>query len=74
MKYAIYPGWIISRTDGERHFIGYAELIRLYMLSARDCFNAQRPEAMKGRDSSQIKEIFPRYDGHYPLCKKQQEE
>jgi hypothetical protein len=37
MKYAICPGWITSRNDGNRHFIGFANLVKLYGVDLAEC-------------------------------------
>jgi hypothetical protein len=36
-KYVIYPGYITSSNDGDRHFISYTRLVRLYGLRLGEC-------------------------------------
>lgn len=37
VRYAICPGWVTSKEDGDRHFIGSAELMRLYGVKPAEC-------------------------------------
>lgn len=63
-KYALHPGNIVSRFDGDIHYIGVAALARLYEL---------RPdEYIVWTDSARLKyfwedviHLFPREDGNY---------
>lgn len=34
----IHPGWTISVSDGDRHYIGFAQLVNLYRLDPRTCY------------------------------------
>lgn len=45
MRNVLVPGWIISSTDGDKHWIGYGKLIQLYGLNPRECerWNPFRP-------------------------------
>ena len=44
-KYAVHPGWVFSK-DGDKHWIGFHTLIRLYGLRADEClvWDDDRPE------------------------------
>jgi hypothetical protein len=63
-KYMIHAGTIISATDGDEHYIGYNQLIQLYMLDPKECFPA--PERIFGGAKDNFIHVFPRHDGHYP--------
>ena len=36
-KYLICPGWVTSKTDGQRHHVGHRTLIMLYGVDPREC-------------------------------------
>jgi hypothetical protein len=63
IKYAVFPGTIESRHDGQEHFISYNRLIELYKLDPRECIDASKP----GVRTDGLQPIRPRYDGRYPL-------
>lgn len=37
LKYVICPGTVISKTDGQRHYVGAMQLMRLYGVDQREC-------------------------------------
>jgi hypothetical protein len=62
MKYALHPGWITSKTDGDQHYIGVGQLIELYEL--------RHDEYIVWNDSSGYKHedyihLYPSYHGNY---------
>ena len=59
----IHPGFMDSKNDGQWHFISYEQLIKLYHLDPKKCFNAELEDAMNGRRN--CKHYYPRYDGEY---------
>lgn len=72
-RYALYPGWVISRTDGDRHFAGAADLSRLYCVRMADCvvvdsayFAQPDRRAFIARAAALIP-LYPRGDGRYVL-------
>lgn len=65
--YAIHPGFVISKKDKDRHYIGYNRLIALYRLDPKRCFHGERPESFLGRHDKDVKHIYPRSDGNYPI-------
>jgi hypothetical protein len=72
MKYAVYPGYVTSKNDGDRHWIGATELIRLYGVRIEECeiyepapwwphsYYTWEKERLAG-----LVELRPRYDGNY---------
>jgi hypothetical protein len=36
-RYVLCPGWVSSVNDGDRHFIGYDQLMGLYGLRPNQC-------------------------------------
>lgn len=75
-KYLLMPGWIISKTDGDRHFISALELARLYEVSMDECvvWPEQRHEGSGFLLASQkgLKVLEPLWDGDYPTFRKRE--
>ena len=73
-KYVICPGEVASRTNGQRHYIGAMELIRLYGVDSRECeihepaswwpnsYYSMTEERQRG-----LPRLGPSYDGNYEL-------
>lgn len=36
-KYMLHPGWIISASDRQRHWVSARNLMSLYKVAAKDC-------------------------------------
>ena len=68
-KYALHPGWVTSKTDGDRHHISTEQLINLYRLPRRDCIVWDRtvPDRIKGLNHDDYIHIYPNYHGNYNL-------
>jgi hypothetical protein len=68
-KYLLCPGYVISKTDGQRHFVGEQELARLYGVPMTQC--EVQPERYFSRFGWRPPEgairLEPRYDGRYSL-------
>lgn len=75
-KYLPCPGYITSRTDGDRHYIGAGQLASLYRVSMSECEVTSDAEiqreshtmtaARRKRQAGLIK-LGPRPDGDYRL-------
>jgi hypothetical protein len=73
-KYAICPGLVTSKTDGQRHYITPKQLMALYGVKSIDCeiyepqdwwpssFYRMAEERQQGMII-----LSPRYDGNYKL-------
>jgi hypothetical protein len=68
-KYAIHPGYVTSKNDGEQHFISYGQLINLYGLKEKDCivWDLEIPETWRGRNHKDYVHLYPKYNGRYIL-------
>lgn len=69
IKYAVYPGQVTSRNDGDRHVISAGKLMELYGVCPSECIVMQSKEkepCPHGRTAG-LTPLFPRYDGHYHL-------
>lgn len=63
-KYVVYPGWVVSRTDGDRHFISSTQLMELHGVTPSECVvmrSGIRPHGI----SKDLISLFPRTDGSY---------
>lgn len=68
MKYLVIPGDMISRTDGDIHYISGPQLCQLYKVDPKDCYFIHRPEDELGLDRSKFKGVLtPDYTGKYNL-------
>lgn len=64
-KYLVVPGFVISKNDGDRHWVSAQQLCRLYGVNPRECEVVTHPENYRGDDSPTV--LRPRYDGDYRL-------
>ena len=73
-KYVVCPGKVTSKNDGQEHYIGPMQLMRLYGVDSRECEiyepapwwpQSYYQEAEK-RQQGTIR-LYPRYDGDYSL-------
>lgn len=65
-RFVICPGEVTSQTDGDRHFIGGGQLIRLYKVNPQECiFDSEKERYGYGHDWSQYIFLMPRYRGDY---------
>ena len=65
-KYALHPGYVISRNDGDEHYIGEWQLQRLYGVQPNECVLVGPGVAGEG-----LIHLRPRYDGNYTLPTRQ---
>lgn len=69
-KYLVIGDYVISATDGRRHFIPAHRLIKLYGLDQNDCICVDgRNPCFKYSLPKNLIELYPRYDGNYNLKK-----
>lgn len=75
--YLLIPGQVTSKTDGQRHWVTAAELVRLYGVDPADCLvfpmgrspdDALRRNALHERVArGELTALHPRYSGNYTL-------
>lgn len=62
-KYIVYPGYCISKTDGDKHWISADKLMRLYQVDPKECI-----VSVPWKESPQdLIPLRPKYDGNYTL-------
>ena len=66
-KYIVVPGFVISKSDGDHHYIDATTLIYLYKVKAQECIIISDESALLARDCTGMKILRPRYDGNYRL-------
>jgi len=68
-RYILHPGYVESKNDGQRHFIGAAELSRLYGVDMRNCvIDDESGLGMRGvRPAPTDVHLYPSYHGDYTL-------
>ena len=64
IKYILHPGHIISKTDGEEHYISAVMLCHLYKVSAPECTIVGSTSLVNVRPEILV-HLYPRSDGKY---------
>ena len=73
-RYVLMPGYVVSKNDGDRHYVSAAQLAFLYKVDMRDCYiynpDNYRTESefrMAQERMADLIKLAPRYDGDYTL-------
>lgn len=68
-KYALYPGYVLSESDGEIHFISAMQLTELYGIDIKKCIviDYNKPETYAGINLSEYILLGSRRGGNYEL-------
>jgi hypothetical protein len=66
MRYVLHPGYVISATDRDQHFIGGPRLANLYGVDIRNCVYGDVPGYSEQKGDVHLR---PRIDGNYTLPK-----
>ena len=66
--YAVYPGEVKSKTDGDVHYLSFHRLCRLYNVNPAQCVDMSRESARNAiiEDISSLIPLTPLYSGDYP--------
>lgn len=62
--YALHGGFVISRTDGDRHYVAGYILVRLYELAQNE-YIIWREDYNYSRQWDDYIHLYPRSDGKY---------
>lgn len=65
-KYLVVPGYVTSKNDGDRHFIGAGDLMRLYGVNPQECRVVTEEGSTFGSEKDLIV-LRPSYSGNYSL-------
>lgn len=74
IKYVLHPGYIRSKSDGDLHFIGVSQLLRLYDVKRSECivWDVNFPERNGfSLNSPDYKHLYPKSNGDYYIPWKQ---
>lgn len=72
-KYLVFPGEVVSATDGDIHHVSSDELMRLYGVSPKECrvIHGQRAQAYAAQHAArlypEVTILRPREDGNYEM-------
>ncbi len=66
-RYLVCPGWVMSRTDGDRHWIGASQLMQLYGVSPAECVIARNGIVLPAYRRADLIDLHVRYSGDYSL-------
>jgi hypothetical protein len=64
LRYVLHPGYVISKYDGQEHFVGGPTLAQLYGVNIHDCVFGDIPSY---REQENDVHLRPRCDGDYRL-------
>lgn len=60
LRYCIHADYVVSRNDGDRHYVSAPQLAHLYELKSSEWYVAP---ALGHRDEGRC--LYPRFDGRY---------
>ena len=67
-KYAVFPQHIISKSDGDRHFVSAQQLIRLFDVNPKECEIWNTDDIVRGfRPHPDLIWLTPMYNGDYSI-------
>lgn len=66
-KYIVYPGYVDSKSDNDRHFITARQLINLYGVNPKECivWDYDRPMMMSPEEKDNYISLVPLFNGNY---------
>lgn len=70
VKYLVIGGTVISKLDGQEHYVNARELCRLYQIDPRECILMEETDSVLKTRAMGLKRVIilrPRYDGNYTL-------
>ncbi|HXO86916.1 MAG TPA: hypothetical protein VN803_15445 [Gemmatimonadales bacterium] len=56
--FVVHPGRVISRNDGDKHYVGVAQLVELYGLR-RGEYIVDHGDGVRGADTTKLNHLFP---------------
>jgi len=63
IKYALHPGEIKSKIDGDIYYISSGQLIRLYQVKPNECILWENAE----KEYKEYIHLYPSYEGNYNI-------
>jgi hypothetical protein len=72
LKYVVYPGYVRSKTDGDRRYIDSRNLMRLYKVRPDECMvihadmnDVERQQRESTANQLKLRPLVPLYHGNY---------
>jgi len=71
IKYLVYPDYVFSKIDKDKHFISSSSIMKLYGVLKEECKVVTKEDDLNGLRGTFIV-LTPKYNGEYSLekCKK----
>ena len=66
-KYIVHPEFVISKNDGDRHYISFNTLCKLYGVHPHECYHAEKIGYIPESELEGLPHLYPRYGGNYKL-------
>lgn len=63
--YLVIPGNVVSKTDGQEHWLNGRALIGLYQVDPKDCVVVGEYSRLKSYPT--LIPLFPKFDGNYTV-------
>ena len=77
-KYILIGGQMMSKSDGDIHYVSATKLCKLYRLNLEECYfyeddNPSYKREIRGlrHNNPELKILFPRYNGDYEIKKEE---
>lgn len=67
-RYTVWPGYVRSASDGDRHYVGFLSLCRLYGVNPAECINVDGLRNVLGYSREfldSLPQLRVRTDGDY---------
>jgi hypothetical protein len=61
IKYILHPGYVFSKNDGDRHYVGWQRLAELYGVGLHECLIYSE----YGQRTTGMTHLFPDRSGEY---------
>lgn len=68
-KYLVCAGYVRSKNDGDRHFISFNQLIRLYGVNRDECHLYDPTRLYDPAEHKDMIALKPQFSGDYTLPK-----
>jgi len=67
IKYIVRPGYVFSRSDGDRHYISAGQLMNLHRVTISECiiYRGKEDRYKLIGFKRKLINLFPRADGQY---------
>lgn len=67
IKYALHPGYVYSKNDGDMHWITALQLARLYGVKMGECIDVAYVQRLNNQHAASLIHLYPDYNGNYKL-------